>query len=474
MIGSTTALESDEEEFVVIGRTQKRKFENDSDESEQSVNDAAVASASNSVPRVSKTMDKTDHIAIKSTRDRAVKHEGVKSVTIDPFSVALYRFINVTKELAIQDINGNAKTFKIPFTVKNGKLVLKPLTKSARTLLIETLKERMTLYDVGVSLDLVELMLDPAKWISFGNYYVCPEIGEVMTAKGKLIGSLRGNKIANLFDAKLQRSHVVLLASGHARPSDAHSADHIIPSQKLNDSISNLRWATVSLQNGNQDPLIATETFLTYTGSILPSHPEFGQLVELTSEGFVKVRSRRWSKGTEHPGNGDFTVQINSRQIAVHILMVECILGRLLSKNESVDHICGDHSMNILSNIAPVLQADNLTKAKVRLITRVDSQGNAVVFGGQYLAMDVTPGCDSGNITRALKGKIAKKHNSYEWKDSSEEDIDLFFSKMEEVDIMQVYWPEFADHPRYSNLLKSITLFQEWSAAISKYERSLL
>ncbi len=70
------------------------------------------------------------------------------------------------------DIKGNAKTFKIPFTVTKGKLVLNPLTKSARTSLIELLKERMALCDdVGVSPDLVELLLDPAQWIPYDVYF---------------------------------------------------------------------------------------------------------------------------------------------------------------------------------------------------------------------------------------------------------------------------------------------------------------
>ena len=123
-------MENDENELFVIGENRKRKFKNDTDD--QLINGASIASASTSVPRVSKNIDKTDHIAIKSTRDRVARHEGIKYVTIDPFSVVLYRFINVTKELALQVIKGNAKTFQIPFQVKKGNLVLKPLTKFAR------------------------------------------------------------------------------------------------------------------------------------------------------------------------------------------------------------------------------------------------------------------------------------------------------------------------------------------------------
>jgi hypothetical protein len=93
------------------------------------------------------------HIAI----NRVTNHYGVKSIAVDEFSIVLYRFIYVTKELALQDINGFAKTFKIPFSVVKGKLVLETLSKAERASLIDLLKERMEIYDVGVSLDLVEI-----------------------------------------------------------------------------------------------------------------------------------------------------------------------------------------------------------------------------------------------------------------------------------------------------------------------------
>ncbi len=106
-------------------------------------------------------MDKSGHNAIKSTRDRPSKHAGVKSVSVDLFSIVLYRFISVTKELALQDIKGFAKTFKIPFSVEKGKLVLKTLSIAERTSLIGLLKERIGLYDVGVSVDFAERFVLP-------------------------------------------------------------------------------------------------------------------------------------------------------------------------------------------------------------------------------------------------------------------------------------------------------------------------
>ena len=73
-------------------------------------------------PSATGTMDRAGHIALKSTRDtrarhialkstraRLAKHDEVKSAMADPFSVVLYRFINVTRELALRGIMGHAR-----------------------------------------------------------------------------------------------------------------------------------------------------------------------------------------------------------------------------------------------------------------------------------------------------------------------------------------------------------------------------
>ena len=442
------------------------------DETDDPAEDEAYASTST---HVGKTMDKSAHIAIKSTRDRAAKHDGVKSVVVDPFSIVLYRFIYVSKELALKPIKGCAKTFKIPFSVVKDKLVLKTLSKAERAALIELMKERMELYDVGVSLDLVENLLDPTKWVAYKdwNWWVCLSVGEVMNSSGKLLGSLRDNRMViqarNITTP--QRYHIVLFASGQARPSPEHTADHLIPSQPLNDSITNLRWATNSEQRLNQDARIPSATFKTATGTLLPAHPKWGKKFKLTSDGLIKVGDRDWYRGAENK-NGDFEVRIDGNPALVHILMVESILGRVFTDAESTDHINGVHASNLLTNLAPVFKFDNNMKTTVKLVTRIDSSGKAVVFGGLYLAAESIPGSDHGNITRCLNGK-KKTQKGYQWKDASEEDVALFFSKMDQVDTSKLDWPELAGNSRYSNLLKSIALFKEWENALAKYYLSL-
>ena len=72
-------------------------------------------------------------------------------------------------------------------------------------------------------------------------------------------------------------------------------------------------------------------------------------------------------------------------------------------------------------------------KANIRLITRIDSAGNAVVYGGNCIGFESTPGSNYGNITSCLNGN-RKQSAGYKWEDCSEEYIDLFFEEMDKVD----------------------------------------
>jgi hypothetical protein len=103
----------------------------------------------------------------------------------------------------------------------------------------------------------------------------------------------------------VQRSHVVLLASGQARPSPQHTADHIVPSQHLNDSITNLRWATGSEQRKNQGDRVPSATFETASGANLPDHPKWGKAFKLTFDGLIKVGNGDWTHGCEDK-NGSY------------------------------------------------------------------------------------------------------------------------------------------------------------------------
>ena len=91
-----------------------------------------------------------------------------------------------------------------------------------------------------------------------------------------------------------------------------------------------------------------------------------------------------------------------------------------------------------------------------------------MVFGGRVLAAEATPGTSAQKISDFLVG-IRKSNNGYLCRDASEEDIELFFSKLDQVDIAKVEWPELMKNSRYPIHLKSIALIQEWETALSKF-----
>jgi hypothetical protein len=45
----------------------------------------------------------------------------------------------------------------------------------------------------------VENFVDPTTWTAYEDWWVGLPVGEVMNSSGKLLGSLRGNKVANIF-----------------------------------------------------------------------------------------------------------------------------------------------------------------------------------------------------------------------------------------------------------------------------------
>lgn len=281
-----------------------------------------------------------------------------------------------------------------------------------------------------------------------------------MNREGKLLGSFLQEKI---HVSGTMRSHYILKAAGFERPSEDHTADHKISSETLNDSIANLSWGTKSDQRNNQDAHVFAGTHSTFSGTLLPPHPVHHEFIQLSSEGFVKILGR-WSTGSKQTGSR--AIKINGHQFLVHVLMVEAVLGRVLvPKVEVADHINGDHALNLLSNLAPVYQFDNSQKAVIKLITRIDSENHAVVFGGIILSHEATERSDRRHIMKCMTGG-RKTHAGFQWKDSSEEEIDLFFTKMAEVDVSRVEWPEFQGMDRYENLMKSIQLFNEWKTTI--------
>ena len=64
-------------------------------------------------------------------------------------------------------------------------------------------------------------------------------------------------------------------------------------------------------------------------------------------------------------------------------------------------------------------------KSNVKLVTRVDRKGNAVVYGANILAYEGTQGAKKSNILSCIKGD-RKTHADYTWFDSSIDEINAF------------------------------------------------
>ena len=153
----------------------------------------------------------------------------------------------------------------------------------------------------------------------------------------------------------------------------------------------------------------------------------------------------------------------NNHQVQVHKLMVEAKLGRILVDGEDVDHINGIRT-NALSNLRPILKIDNIMKSVVKLMTRIDSKGNACVFGSREVAAEVTGVNSVSNITNAIKS--GQEHAGFFWKDSSVVEIAEYFRQMDLVDLTQDF-THLSLYPRHGNLLKSTKLYFGWKKALS-------
>ncbi len=103
-------------------------------------------------------------------------------------------------------------------------------------------------------------------------------------------------------------------------------------------------------------------------------------------------------------------------------------------------------------------------KSVIKLVTRIDSSGNAMVFGSREVAAEVT-GCFSTHITQAIKSGI--QCAGYTWKDSSVAEIAEFFRQMALIDLSQNFSHLSTYGSRYVNLLESIKLYFEWKNALS-------
>jgi hypothetical protein len=351
----------------------------------------------------------------------------------------------------------------------------------------EQLHERLELYCRGVSTELVHIYRDTTKRVAFtyeGVQLLCiPELGEVLNGNGQLLGhlssSFSSDKIkVHLNRKNFQRSHLVLNASGKARP-DGHTADHLNPSLPLNDSLENLAWATCSDQNSNkvfsnhvlsnaQTILAVNSTtgeerrfesqYLAATGlgshhslisraikksyrigrvwrvsmincgmmgRLLPPHPTH-QFLQLTDEMTYRTSTTGFNRVWRAVSGERPVIQIGGTSYQLHKIALESLLGREMVTGEQGDHINGDAFGCLLSNLWPVSASINCTKKDQQLrVGKATGTTISTLYLSQHDASSLTL-THANNISSACHGKL-KQAGGYEWRFASTEELNTAF-----------------------------------------------
>ena len=413
----------------------------------------------------------------------------------------------------------------------NRDLALKPIEERRRVLNALDAKEedllvRLRTFNRGVSETLLYLYRDKSNWVRFRytddgesfEGFAILELGEILNENGVILGTILAGKIMIHVGEKMRlRSHLILTASGRLRPHESYTADHVNFREPLNDSIFNLRWATVSEQLSNQraktEHNINATTVVTLNaetreevarycspaaaavahgvssssinkylrngrvhksiiftrgddplGEILPVHPNF-QKFQVSTGGLYRTQVRNtgfwgsWrSKGDERP-----FLKLGDVTRALYGLMIECVLGRELATGENGDHIDGDTTNNTLENLHPMIARANIIKRAVKLVSAI-KDGRATVFLNVSVASEST-GVRPSDISGMLTGKIKWKHSSgYTFRDATVEEIHSFFDSIVETPLIT----NFADHSLYTVLCTQDALNKEWMACLAK------
>jgi hypothetical protein len=439
---------------------------------------------------------------VRGTRER-LQSAPTSSITTHFFSLVYYALINVTRELALNPIYTHAPRV----------YVFGPHAASD-----DDLRARIELYDRGVDPELFVNLRNPLCWIPYNEQYlVCPSVGEVMNASSSyLVGYERNSKIFVELNAKdVERYHIVYSAS-HGECCEAR-VDHIDWRYPINDSIDNLRPASMSVQNFNKRPaefvscradtvhlldalsgkelcqyasqtLAAKACGSTVTtigryvangrlfqekyrleirdlveGKPLPSHPSLFSTFQVTSVGKYRTKlfNGQWSTWRYSPPNishGYVQLKLRGTNYYLHRLMMECLLGRILEGVEVVDHYVD--RVNELTLLQTMTQRANNDKGQLKLVTG-ESVGDAVVYGGPSIA---------SAHTRAPETQISARHKSggYSWRDSTVEEVEHFFRAMDALEDLPAAVASLASPPRHGELVRALELRREREAALAR------
>lgn len=432
---------------------------------------------------------------------------GTTEVTVDLFSIVMFALVRITRDMALR-----------PIVTKQKRVYAFGPNLSDE----HTLRNRIAVYDRGVHPQKWKLLQVPLAWIPCGDRMVaCPSIGEIAIRKsGALLGTLINGKVS--LSARGSRAQCVLYACGHAKPSENHTADHVDFTQPLNDSIDNLRWASMVEQVKNRrantfvksdattiriynlenvlvgefhSPLEASK-FLKSTrnticrhitsgalfdgrfyirsvpsqmeGVLLPPHPTLYDTLQMSSTGMYRTFAQRkgwsiWRYASPRTTDNRCVTCLNGKMRYIYRLAVESLLERELCDDEEVDHTNGSVTDNSASNLAVLTRRGNMERATIRIVTSEDADGATTIFGSPTHAAE-NLGTSPTNIFHCLSG-LYKSSANRSWRDSSVEEIDHFFQHVASVDV-DASVAQLASHPRYAELCRLLALFHERQAAL--------
>lgn len=165
-------------------------------------------------------------------------------------------------------------------------------------------------------------------------------------------------------------------------PNNYPIVDHI-DRNKMNNSVTNLRWVTVEINNNNKDrnktkkKKEINHLEITKDFKEIPSCPSY----YASKEGIILNSFGRILSGSER--NGYLRVNFANGHHSIHRLIWETFNGEI-PDGMVIDHIDGNRSNNALSNLRLVTQSENMNNAQRNghkgqvKISQYDKEGNFI------------------------------------------------------------------------------------------------
>jgi hypothetical protein len=318
-------------------------------------------------------------------------------------------------------------------------------------------------------------------------WLVSLELGEVLSTNYDLVGCVNkedGKMIIRTNGKTVQRSHLILLAAGFD-PNPGETADHVDFTKPLNDSMSNLRWATRNQQTTNQrkERVMRREAqtiqIVTDNGTVLNechSQKMMGQELGLSAQA-IAGRIERQTKflyksqrchlivdnpepplpWLNHPDcpkfqcaeNGQYRTkehnqwgmwryaparhqyQYNGKCRKLSIIMYECFHPEEYPVDSSkfvVDHMDNNPMNNSKANLQKITPSLNQMRKEVKFIVRENMEGHRTIYVSPTHA-SMANGISRSHISGCPNGHKPSA-GGFRWCHATEDEIRFAFQKV--------------------------------------------